>query len=103
MTTELRFLPHSKHPEAPTLTEIQSATLILGDSFIDVTAAFKQAEESAKEAGEAVRLLATNYEANLSFAVEYPITSREHRQMQTRLSRALRRPALIHKGGKPRV
>lgn len=103
MTTELRFLPYRpQNQAAPTLAEIQSATLVLDGAFIDVTAVFRQANETVKEAGEAARRIVSNYETSLSFSVEYPITSREHRQVNTRLARAFRRPALIHNGRKPR-
>lgn len=97
MSTEIRFLPYqSQNPAAPTMSEIQSATLILDGAFIDVTAAFKQAQE------EPTHRLYGNYETSFSLTVEYPVTRREHRQVITRLARACRRPATIHNGRKPR-
>lgn len=102
MSTELGFLPDQyqpRHPSVPTMAEIQSATLILDGAFIDVTLALQQAHEQMEELRGTVR---RNYETSFSITREYPVTGRDFRQMQTRLARALRRPALIHNGRKPR-
>lgn len=100
MSTELRFLPHQpQNPAAPTLAELQSATLIFEGAFLDVTLAFQQAHEQMEELRGTIQ---RNYETSFSITREYPVTGRDFRQMQTRLARALRRPALIHNGRKPR-
>jgi hypothetical protein len=103
MTSEIRFMTYQpKNPEAPTLAEIQSATLTLDGAFIDITAAFKRTNEAVEEAAGSARELYATYETSFSFTREYPATGREHRQVATRLARICRRPALIHNGGKPR-
>jgi hypothetical protein len=103
MSTELRFLPYQpQNPAAPTLAEIQSATLVLDGAFIDVNAVFKQASEAMEEAAESVHRILTNYETRFTITREYPAGRREHRQVATRWARLFRRPALIHNGRKSR-
>lgn len=91
-----------QNPAAPTLAELSKAMLAFDGAFIDVTAALKQANEAAAKAAESATQLFANYQTSFSFTREYPLSGRDFRQIAKRLSRACRRPALIHNGRKPR-
>ena len=69
----------------------------ISPSIAAINLGFARTADAMYEMGQAA------IRASQTITLAFPMSKRERRQMRTRFARLNRRPALIHKGGKPRV
>jgi hypothetical protein len=72
-----------------------------GSKWVKLTGAVVHLEQAADEAAEAVGRFGQFYATSFTRSFAVTLTPKQHRLAIRNIQRLMRRPALIHNGGKP--